>query len=128
MTSKFYSFVVAVTDRFKRMIFYPLKEVSCAKIWPQNNIFKTEIENKFSSRFVRKVAKASAASVTRFGEISPFWKKYLTVFGNFSKVLFRIWNYFERAWAKNCHRAKFHCCKWPNIEKLIYPSGHTAAY
>ena len=67
------------------MIFYPLKEVSCAKIWPQNNIFKTEIENKFSSRFVRKVAKASAASVTRFGEISPFWKKYLTVFGNFQK-------------------------------------------
>ena len=65
-------------------------------------------------------------SVTRFGEILAFWKKYPIVFGNFSKVVFGIWKYFEPVWAKNCHWAKFHyCCKWPNIKKIIYSSGHT---
>ena len=27
---------------------------------------------------------------------------------------------------KWCYRANFHCCKWPNISKIIAPSGHTA--
>ena len=55
--------------------------------------------------------------MTRFGEILPFWLKFLKVFDNFSKALFIIWHYIEPILTKNCYWAKLHCGKWPNIEK-----------
>ena len=33
-----------------------------------------------------------------------------------------FWTYFGNY---NALRQIFHCCKWPNIEQIIYPSGHT---
>ena len=56
-------------------------------------------------------------SATRFGEISPFWLKFLIVFDNFSKAIFSIRQHFDPNLAKKCYWAKFHCCNWPNIEK-----------
>ena len=53
--------------------------------------------------------------LTRFGKISPFWHKFIKVFGNFSKVLFSIWQYLGPTLAKYCYWANFHCCKWSNI-------------
>ena len=55
-------------------------------------------------------------SVTKFGEISPFWLKFLKVFGNLSKSLVSIWQYFEPILTKIDIGQFFHCCKWPNIE------------
>ena len=43
----------------------------------------------------------TTTSVTRIGEISPFWLKLLIFFGNFSKALFNIRQYFEPILAKN---------------------------
>ena len=62
--------------------------------------------------------------LTRFGKISPFWHKFIKVFGNFLKVLFSIWQYLGPTLAKYCNWTNFYCCKWPNVKK-IYPSGHT---
>ena len=46
--------------------------------------------------------------------------KSLTIFGGLIKY---FWIYLGQLFW-NC--ANVHCCKRPNIEKNIYPSGHTA--
>ena len=54
-------------------------------------------------------------SVTRFVEIQPLWQifkntwQFIWFWAKFSSHTGRIW-------------AKFHCCKWPNIENTIW--GH----
>ena len=56
-------------------------------------------------------------SVTIFGEILPFWQKFTGLWQIFSGLLL-IWHNAEPASAILLHyRAKFHNCKWPNIEK-----------
>ena len=60
-------------------------------------------------------------SVTRFGEISILWH-------NFKKVLVFYWltiQYLAKLWT---YFGKFYCSKWPNIEIIRQPSGHTATY
>ena len=66
--------------------------------------------------------------MTRFGEISPLWLKFLKVFGNFSKALFSIWQYFELTWAKNCSRVKFHCFNWPILNNDLAIWSHWARF
>ena len=65
-------------------------------------------------------------SVTRFDEILPLWQKLRNIWQYF-KGLFGIWQICETTleqflffWANY-----FHCCKWPNLEKTIWPYGHT---
>ena len=64
-------------------------------------------------------------SVTRFGEFSPLWQKFTNIWQIFDS-LFLIWQNAEHT-SENLwyYWANFHCCKWPNIEKIIQPSGHT---
>ena len=60
----------------------------------------------------------TVCSVNRFGKITSLWQVY--------EGLFCIWQNSEPTLAKlSCNRAIFHCCKWPNIERIIKPSGHT---
>ena len=57
-------------------------------------------------------------SVTRFGEISPLWKKFTSLWKIFDS-LFLIWQNAEPYFAKLWHYwANCHWCNWPIIEKL----------
>ena len=65
------------------------------------------------------------ASVTRFGEISPLWQSFKRLW-QFVKGLFRIWEKFAPTLTNFLlFCAKFQCCKWPKMEKVIQSSGHT---
>ena len=56
-------------------------------------------------------------SVTRFGEISPFWPKFTNLWQCFDG-LFLIWQNSKPTWENLLHYwANFHFCKWPNIER-----------
>ena len=58
-------------------------------------------------------------SVTRFGQISPFWPNF--------EGLFSIWRKKSPTFGKFCLLfGIFYCYKWLNIEYIILPSGHTA--
>ena len=62
--------------------------------------------------------------MTRFGEIPPPSEK----FGPFLEGLFCVGQNVEPTWGKFLFFwAKFHCCIWPNIEQIIWSSGHTDA-
>ena len=64
-------------------------------------------------------------SVNRFGEISPLWRYFINIWP-FIDGLDSIWQQFEHLLANYlCFRANGNCCKWPNIEHIIKPSGHT---
>ena len=56
-----------------------------------------------------------AALAERFKSLVIFMAVYL-VFGIFFKLTLAKWS---------CHWAKFNCCNWPIVLKIIYPSGHT---
>ena len=72
------------------------------------------------------ISKRPGPSVTRFGEILPIKQKFRNLWQHF-KGLFDIWQSCEPTLGLFvCFWAKFHHCKWPNIEKTIWPSGHTA--
>ena len=63
--------------------------------------------------------------MTRFGLISPLWLNFI-VFGQSFEGLLRIWPNIKRALAKIVDFwTNFNCCKWPNIQKSLWPSGHT---
>ena len=64
--------------------------------------------------------------MTRFGKISPLWQK-IKVFGNLGEGLFSIRQNIEHCLANICCRywQIFHCSKWPNIEQILQPSGHS---
>ena len=77
-------------------------------------------------RLIKCPIKWVISSVNRFGEISPICK-HLEIFGIilkvyliFGKVVNPCLGLFACLWAT------FHRCKWPNIEKTIWPSNHTA--
>ena len=56
-------------------------------------------------------------SVTRFGEISPFWPKFKLIWQNF-EGLFSIWHNFESTLANFvCFWAYVYCCEQPYSEK-----------
>ena len=56
-------------------------------------------------------------SATRFGKISPFWQKFLSLLQNLDS-LFLIWQNAEPTWAHLWHYwTNFHCCHRSNIEK-----------
>ena len=57
-------------------------------------------------------------SVTRLGQISPLCQSYQSL------CIFTRYLIFGKTLNLLC--ANFHCCKWPNDAKNIYPSGHTA--
>ena len=62
--------------------------------------------------------KYNISCVTRFGEYE--------VFGNFVRADLVFVTILNQLWQKNfCHRPNFHYCKRPNIEQIIWPSGHT---
>ena len=59
-------------------------------------------------------------SVTRFGKMWPLWR-------NLKNLLpFMEWQHFEPLLSNYlCLWANANCCKWPYIEHIINPSGHT---
>ena len=65
-------------------------------------------------------------SVTRFGEISPFWQTFQIIWKHF-EGLFSIWHYFESTWANFVSFwANFYCRELPYNEKIYLLSGHTS--
>ena len=61
--------------------------------------------------------------MTRFGEISPLWQKFTSLWQIFDSF-FLIWQNAEPTLAILWHYwANFHCCKWPNIEKIKPPGN-----
>ena len=63
--------------------------------------------------------------MTRFSAIPPLWQifpnlwEYLNVLLVLGKVLNPLWHIFY------AFEQIFIACKWPNIEKTIWSSGHT---
>ena len=51
------------------------------------------------------------SSLTRFGRSFALFKSIWQLLNYVGNLLF--------------YCAKFPCCKWPNIDEIIYPSGHT---
>ena len=65
------------------------------------------------------------ASVTRFGDISPFWQKCKQMWQRF-EGLFSSWDKFESTLANFvCFWANVYCCELPYDEKINLTSGHT---
>ena len=64
-------------------------------------------------------------SVIRFRIIQPLWQNFKSAL-KLMMVYFVFQQHFEPT-LPNClsHCVNFHCCKWPNIERKIWPSGHT---
>ena len=72
-----------------------------------------------SQNFTLSLALIVGSSVTRFGKFSPLWKFCKGLWQNV-KGLFTTWENFEPTSANFlCHWTNFHCCKWPNIKKVI---------
>ena len=73
------------------------------------------------------------ASVTRFGEILPLWW-IVQVYINFKGIIWSLhWQICNdtvqictvvNGQTLNWYCANLYGCKWPNIEHIIYPSGH----
>ena len=63
-------------------------------------------------------------SVTRFGEISPLGRNYKSLWW-FLRLNFVFEKFFNLLWQKIWNWAKIQYCKWPNIEAVTLPSGHT---
>ena len=83
--------------------------------WPNDRQWRTK-----SYFRIKKVLSSSVPSdsVTRFFEISPHWQNILQLWQHFDG-LFSIWQNFESTLAKVLwYWAKFHGCKWPNINWL----------
>ena len=67
-------------------------------------------------------------SVTRFAEISPLWCCVIKLWP-FWTGSFTIWHNVEANLANFIwFWANVQCCKWPNIEPIDSPSGHTGPY
>ena len=54
--------------------------------FPNGNFFGFKLFYTFTLLLEKYLGGNVESSVTRFGEISTFWLKFLIVFGNFSKV------------------------------------------
>ena len=82
---------------------------------PHNALFKAAINVRrkcFWSNYCW-----AGNSATRIGEILPFWQN-LQSLGQFSEGFFPVWENFGLTLANFiCHRASFHWCKWPNVDK-----------
>ena len=66
----------------------------------------------------------STISVTRLGKILPLCRNFKSL-KQIYQDSFSIWQNFEHTWAiLLCYWAKFHCCKWPNIEKNLSIWSH----
>ena len=58
-------------------------------------------------------------SVTRFGEISPIWQNFKTIW-QLVEGSISVWQTFEAIWENSmCFRANLRCFKWPNIEQTF---------
>ena len=65
-------------------------------------------------------------SVARFREISPLWQYFKTIW-QFLRVYLAFDNIYNLLWQTLfAFWANFYCCKWPQNEKIILSSGHTA--
>ena len=63
--------------------------------------------------------------MTRFGKI-PTLRQNFQALRQFFEGLISVGQNFEPTLANLLYYlANFHCSKWPNIEQIIYPSGHT---
>ena len=56
-----------------------------------------------------------------FTKLVKFWKYSLIFKGR--NVWIKFWAYFRNSFATQWVNS--HCCKWPSIEQIIQPSGHT---
>ena len=74
-----------------------------------------------------KCADKTPTSVTRFGEISPLWQNFKSL-DNFKKALSGIWQKNLPTLAQNSYWGNSNSIKCPNIEQIIWPSGHTAQF
>ena len=60
------------------------------------------------------------------GKKSPLWQHFKSLWVAL-KVLLNVRQHFDPIMAKkSCYWANLLCFKWPNVEKIIWPSGHTA--
>ena len=69
-----------------------------------------------------------AASVNRFGEISPLWPNLRSIRQSFDGLFRQYQSIFSLLWQTLCKKvAIFQCFKYTNIEKIIQTSGHTGS-
>ena len=59
-------------------------------------------------------------SVTRFGGISPIWRNFINLWPFIEGNILNL--FWQTIYAFG---ANVNCCKWPKIEHIIKPSGHT---
>ena len=73
----------------------------------------------------RKLPYLEAASVNRFGEISPLWLNLRSIRQSFEGLFRKYQSIFQPTLCKKV--AIFQCFKYPNIEKIIQTSVHTGS-
>ena len=56
-------------------------------------------------------------SMTRFGKISPLWKKFRSLWQIFDGYFLLLQNAEPTLANLRQNWANLHCCKWPNVEK-----------
>ena len=68
---------------------------------------------------ISKCRENNKISVTRFGEISPIWQNFKTIW-QLVEGSISVWQTFEAIWENSmCFRANLRCFKWPNIEQTF---------
>ena len=66
-----------------------------------------------------KKRKKERSSVTRFGEISPFWQHVKSLWPMFEGLFCLGQNFVITLAIFFCFLANYHCCKWLKIEQII---------
>ena len=64
-------------------------------------------------------------------QCGQIWQPFATSFKSLWQfyLILQLAKFLTCFFANNVsHWANFYCCKWPNIEQIIQPSGHTACY
>ena len=77
------------------------------------------------SLYIFSLPTRSTISVTRFDRISTLWQNFISLWPFFDGLLSNKQNFEPTLSNFVCSWANLHCCKFPNTEQIIKPSGHT---
>ena len=101
--------------------------VASALPWSSFFIFQERNRNTKSWDTFRDLCRGAEKV---FKNASPVWPNLAKFHHNgkfcqYKRACFSIDNISNVLWQYLFHWANFHCCKWPNTEKIIQPSCHT---
>ena len=109
---RFQTFAIVNTFFWLANVSLMMNEWCCQK---SDFILANKIE---CANFTAKNWCFDASSVTGFGENSPLWQEFESLW-SFKKLLLNL------LWQKKiCHQANFNCCKWPKMKHYLAIWSH----